>query len=180
MKKFNFIFVTVVLSAIVHYSVYLKGQNERLENMLKLSDLHAKISEGMSNELLHANVMNLNNNNKDMLTQQGRIEGVLAVMRNEEDYTTAWHDGYERGLNQTDDMLSMEYDRGYHSAMKDANAHKVSPDHPVIPSSPRPVIDNAIKTPSFDENVKLPATSEEVDKLNVKIENLFVPAPEDN
>ena len=32
---------------------------------------------------------------------------------------------------------------------------------------------DAIKTPSFDENVKLPETQDEVNKLNIKIENLF-------
>ena len=171
----NLIIVSVVLafSVVLHYTVYLHNQNSRLEQMTEMANLHAKISEGMANEILYSNVMNLNNNNKEILSQQGKIEGILAVMRNEEDYSVSWHDGYERGLNQTEDMLSTEYDRGYHSAMKDANAHLISPDHPVIPASPRPVIDSAIKIPSFDENVKLPETDDEVNKLNIKIENLF-------
>ena len=176
MKK-NLVIVlgVVIFSAVVHYGVHLKIHNDNLKHMVEMSNLHAKISEGMADELLYKHVMNLNNDNKAILTQQGKLEGILAVMRNEEEYTTSWHEGYERGLNQTDDMLSVEYDRGYHSGIKDANSHLISPDHPVIPASPRPVLEGAIKTPSFDENVKLPETEDEVNKLNVEIEKLFVP-----
>ena len=173
MKNFTIVLAVLVLSVVAHYTVYLQGQNGTLKQMVQMANLHAKISEEMSDEILYNNIMNLNSTNKEMLSQQGRIEGILAVMRNEEDFSTAWHEGYERGLNQTDDMLSAEYDRGYHSAMKDANAHLISPDHPVIPAAPRPVVSDAIKTPSFDENVKLPETDDEVNKLNIKIENLF-------
>tara|TARA_R110002012_G_scaffold269906_4_gene454117 strand:- start:323 stop:859 length:537 start_codon:yes stop_codon:yes gene_type:complete len=173
MKNFTIVLAVLVLSVVAHYTVYLQGQNGTLKQMVQMANLHAKISEEMSDEILYSNVLNLNNDNKEILTQQGKIEGVLSVMRNEEDYSVSWHDGYERGLNQTEDMLSMEYDRGYHSAMKDANAHLISPDHPIIPATPRPVVSDAIKTPSFDENVKLPETQDEVNKLNIKIENLF-------
>jgi hypothetical protein len=176
MKK-NLVIVlgVVIFSAMVHYGVHLKIYNDNLKQMVEMSNLHAKISEGMADELLYNHVMNLNDNNKEMLTQQGKLEGILSVMRNEEEYTTAWHEGYDRGLNQTDDMLSMEYNRGYHSGIKDANSHLISPDHPTIPSSPRPVLEGAIRTPSFDENVKLPETEDEVNKLNIEIEKLFVP-----
>ena len=173
MKNFTIVLAVLVLSVVAHYTVYLQGQNSTLKQMVQMANLHAKISEEMSDEILYNNVLNLNNDNKEMLTQQGKIEGILAVMRNEEEYSTSWHEGYERGLNQTEDMLSMEYDRGYHSAMKDANAHLISPDHPIIPATPRPIVSDAIKTPSFDENVKLPETNDEVNKLNIKIENLF-------
>ena len=175
MKNFTIALVVLVMSVVAHYTVYLQGQNSTLKQMVQMANLHAKISEEMSDEILYNNVLNLNNDNKEMLTQQGKIEGILAVMRNEEEYSTSWHEGYERGLNQTEDMLSMEYERGYHSAMKDANSHLISPEHPIIPATPRPIVSDAIKTPSFDENVKLPETNDEVNKLNIKIENLFEP-----
>ena len=109
MKK-NLVIVlgVVIFSAMVHYGVHLKVHNDNLSHMVEMSDLHAKISEGMANELLYKHVMNLNNDNKEILTQQGKIEGILAVMRNEEDFMNAWHEGYERGLSQVNDMLSME------------------------------------------------------------------------
>ena len=175
MKNFTIALVVLVMSVVAHYTVYLQGQNSTLKQMVQMANLHAKISEEMSDEILYNNILNLNNDNKEMLTQQGKIEGILAVMRNEEEYSTSWHEGYERGLNQTEDMLSMEYERGYHSAMKDANSHLISPEHPIIPATPRPIVSGAIKTPSFDENVKLPETNDEVNKLNIKIENLFEP-----
>ena len=158
MKNFTIVLAVLVLSVVAHYTVYLQGQNSTLKQMVEMANLHAKISEEMSDEILYNNILNLNNDNKEMLTQQGKIEGILAVMRNEEEYSTSWHEGYERG---------------YHSAMKDANSHLISPEHPIIPATPRPIVSDAIKTPSFDENVKLPETDDEVNKLNIKIENLF-------
>ena len=67
----------------------------------------------------------------------------------------------------------MEYDRGYHAAMK-----QTFPEHPTfINNSPKEVNEEAIKTPSFDESTgsTLPEIQDEIDLLNLKIENLFEP-----
>ena len=59
MKKFGFVFGVVVLSVVAHYTIYLQGQNGTLKQMVEMANLHAKISEEMSDEILYNNIMNL-------------------------------------------------------------------------------------------------------------------------
>jgi len=168
-KRMCAIIVFSLFFTLMNYNVTLQRRIEHVESKCSLEDMRSKINNEWANEIFYQQVMGLGEQNKDILVQQGKIEGVLDYMNHEGDYQTAWHSGYERGLNQTEDYAEMEYERGYHSAMKD-----VFPEHPIV-KRPRPVVDTAIKTPDFDDKVgeTLPIVESSVESINKKASELF-------
>ena len=157
----------LVTGTAINYVVHLHGRIESLKGLLTLSEMRSDINTEWANEVTWDTV---NKNTQSMLKEQGRLEGIVQLMDGTayDDTYTVWHEGYQRGLDQSSDFADMEYDRGYHSAMK-----QVFPEHPTI--VPRPVVEEAIKTPTFDESIggTLSDNEEEIKSINQKIENLF-------
>ena len=86
-----------------------------------------------------------------------------------------WHEGYMRGLGQTEweyDVLSeTNYNKGYKEALEKAFPDGDYPQYVNYP--PREVKGNVIKTPEFDNNLKgLKDNTEVVDQLNDKIKQI--------
>lgn len=154
---------------LANYSISLKKEISRLEGIVQLEDLRSNVNGEWLSELLYSRMSDLNGQTNDSLVQQGRLEGITTFLRNEEDFSSIWHEGYERGLSQNEYIADMKYEDGYHAAMKD-----VSPEHPDI-SQLRPVKEGAILTPSFDENIgdTVPSVEESIEVFNKKVENLF-------
>lgn len=54
----------------------------------------------------------------------GRLEGLLTLASPEAKTghwsSQVWHDGYDRGLQQSKDMADLSYNTGYHAALKDS------------------------------------------------------------
>jgi hypothetical protein len=156
----------------------------RLNGQVKLSEMQSSINVEWANELLWDRINDVHTLTKDQLVAQGRVEGIVSYLSgdNTQEMNDLWHEGYARGLAQSDyeyEVISgANYEKGYHAAMQNS-----FPEHPVtsfgfgnetprnINETPRNVNENAIKTPEFDENNKdLESTEELVDKLNDKIE----------
>ena len=88
-----------------------------------------------------------------------------------------WHEGYMRGLSQTDweyDVISeTNYKKGYKEALDVAFPNGDYPQYVNYP--PREVNEDAIKTPEFDDSLKgLKDNTEVIDQLNDKIKPLFL------
>ena len=154
---------------LANYSISLQKEISRLEGIVQLEELRSKVNSEWANELLYSRMSDLNGLTSDSLVQQGRLEGITTFLRDEEDFSSTWHEGYEQGLSQNEYIADMKYEDGYHAAMED-----VYPDHAVIIEK-RPVEEGAILTPSFDENVgeTLQSTEEAIEEFNQKVENLF-------
>ena len=161
----------LVAGTAINYIIHLHGRIESLKGLVTLSEMRSDINTEWANDVTWDAV---HQNTQDMLKEQGRLEGIVQLMDGTayDDAYTMWHEGYQRGLNQSSDFADMEYDRGYHAAMK-----QVFQEHPTVNNPPKEINREAIKTPKFDESTgsTLPETNEEVDKLNIKIENLFEP-----
>jgi hypothetical protein len=168
-KKIAVFCVAASFFTLANYSISLQREISRLEGIVQLEELRSKVNSEWANELLYGRISDLNGQASDSLVQQGRLEGITTFLRNEEDFSSIWHEGYERGLSQNEYIADMKYEDGYHAAMKD-----VRPDHPDI-SQLRPVKEGAILVPSFDENIgdTLPSVEESIEVFNKKVENLF-------
>ena len=76
---------------------------------------------------------------EEIVRGQGRIEGIVHAINpdNLPDYTTACHDGYDRGLNQTEDEKQSFYAQGYRDAKLGKELRLVN----------QPVADDAVPIP---------------------------------
>ena len=186
-QKISTFFVAGVFFTLMNYTLTVYRENTRLENMVRLEEMRSEVNNEMVDELLWSKVNDIHNLTKDQLIGQGRLEGVVSYLSggNQDIIDNLWHEGYARGLSQNEyeyDIISKnEYEKGYHSAMQDISEGESHPDFvprkeiQFVNESPRELIPNAIKKPSFDSNVELPDTEKEIGLLNIKIEDFFNP-----
>ena len=150
-QKFGLCAVLLAIGTVANYAIYLQGKVTELENLLQLSDMRSDINESWANDLTWS-VMN--NQTKDMLKQQGRIEGLVSAIDpdTKNEYSTMWHEGYQRGLDQTEDTIEMveqrAYKEGYNQALEKSG--KTLEESEIIPSG-KPVNSQAISKPAFDQ-----------------------------
>tara|TARA_Y100000310_G_scaffold65019_1_gene60538 strand:- start:922 stop:1458 length:537 start_codon:yes stop_codon:yes gene_type:complete len=168
-KKISVFCAVASFFTLANYSISLQKEISRLEGIVQLEELRSKVNSEWANELLYSRMSDLNGLTSDSLVQQGRLEGITAFLRNEEDFSSTWHEGYEQGLSQNEYIADMRYEDGYHAAMQD-----VDPNHPDI-SQLRPVKEGAILIPTFDDKIgeTLPSVEESIEEFNQKAENLF-------
>jgi hypothetical protein len=139
MEKVNRRFVAVsaiLLVTLVNYTIYLTSENSRLTHMVQLSDTRSDINQEWANEITHVMINKLNDNHEEGMRSQGRMEGIVDYLTKPEDYQSVWHEGYQRGLNQSEEMARIEKE-------EDDNA-----------PFDRPINPDAIKKPDFDKNIE--------------------------
>ena len=126
----------VAVVTLVNYGVWQHGENTRLNDMLELSDMRSDLSQEWTNEVPYSLLHKLNDNHEEGMRIQGRMEGIVDYLTKPEDYQSVWHEGYQRGLNQSEEMARMEKEA-------DDNA-----------PFDRPINPDAIKKPDFDKKIE--------------------------
>ena len=126
----------VAVVTLVNYGIWQHGENTRLNNILELSDMRIELSQEWTNEVTFSLLNKLNDNHKEGMISQGRMEGIVEYLTNPKDYQSVWHEGYQRGLNQSEEMARMEKEA-------DDNA-----------PFDRPINPDAIKKPDFDKKIE--------------------------
>ena len=126
----------VAVVTLVNYGVWQHGENTRLNNMLELSDMRSELSQEWTNEVTFSLLNKLDDNHKEGMISQGRMEGIVEYLTNPKDYQSVWHEGYQRGLNQSEEMARIEKEA-------DDNA-----------PFDRPINPDAIKKPDFDKQIE--------------------------
>ena len=126
----------VTVATLVNYGVWQHGENTRLNNMLVLSDMRSELSQEWTNEVTFSLLNKLNDNHKEGMMAAGRMEGIVEYLTNPEGYQSVWHEGYQRGLNQSAEMARIEKE-------DDDNA-----------PFDRPINPDAIKKPDFDKKIE--------------------------
>tara|TARA_Y100000310_G_scaffold252667_1_gene259391 strand:- start:392 stop:985 length:594 start_codon:yes stop_codon:yes gene_type:complete len=180
MKKFHAFMLFAIVFTAVNSMLLQQWKIGYLNNQLTLSEMRGNINTEWTNELLWSRINDVHDLTKDQLVGQGRIEGVVSYLsgENQEMIDNLWHEGYMRGLAQTDyeyEVISdSNYEKGYHAAMQDA----FPVTHPnvsfgFVNETPRNIPAEAIKTPEFDENNQdLEDNDEVINNLNNKIEEV--------
>tara|TARA_R110002020_G_scaffold451278_1_gene665139 strand:- start:440 stop:871 length:432 start_codon:yes stop_codon:yes gene_type:complete len=126
----------VAVVTLVNYGVWQHGENTRLSNMLELSDMRSNLSQEWTNEVTFSLLNKLDGNHEEGMRNQGRMEGIVEYLTNPKDYHSVWHEGYQRGLNQTEEMAKMEKGELFPT------------------DKPMPVKPDVIKKPDFDKKIE--------------------------
>jgi hypothetical protein len=172
-------FFGFVLLTVLNVGILQQWQISKLNNQLELSDMRAKVNAEFADELLWLQINDVQQLTEDSLIAQGRLEGLVNYFATPEDdrnqIDNLWHEGYMRGLSQTEwefDVISENnYNRGYKDAIEKAFPDGEYPQYVNYP--PREVSGGAIKTPEFDTKLdSLKDNTEVVDQLNDKIKQI--------
>jgi hypothetical protein len=171
-EKFsNFLFplTLALLFTVVNYTITVDRENTRLEGLIELAEMRSDVNNDFVSELLWSRLNDFETYTSDMLITQGRIEGVIDYINNENStyIDNLWHEGYQRGLTQVDFerevIAENNFQRGYEKGQKDKF---------FVSDSPREVNGDAIKQPEFDTKSNLPENSDVIESLNNKIDEL--------
>jgi hypothetical protein len=112
----------VVIAVVATLANALIMQNRTISDLnvqLKIADMRADVNNEFANDILLSTMNTAYQGMSEQIVRgQGRIEGIVQAINpdNRPDYTTAWHDGYDRGLNQTEDEKQSFYAQGYQDA----------------------------------------------------------------
>ena len=126
----------VAVVTLVNYGIWQQGENTRLSNMLELSDMRSNLSQEWTNEVTFSLLNKLDSNHEEGMRNQGRMEGIVEYLTNPKEYHSVWHEGYQRGLNQSEEMAKMEKGELFPT------------------DKPMPVKPNVIKKPDFDKKIE--------------------------
>jgi hypothetical protein len=103
-----------VLAISLGLNGWLYYKHDKLSTVVTLIDQKDKLQQQQMNELTLIMYNKTNDNIAEVARQQGKIEGMLAVIHNikpdSNEHSAVWHAGYHRGLDQAKDMKSLEDD----------------------------------------------------------------------
>ena len=178
MDKQKFLLGLVVLT-VLNVLALQQWKINQLSNHLDISDMRAKVNTEFADELLWLQINDVEQLTQDNLIAQGKLQAMVDYYAQDEgtrnQIDNLWHEGYMRGLGQTEweyDVLSeSNYNKGYKEALEKAFPDGDYPQYVNYP--PREVSNNAIKTPEFDDKLKsLKDNTEVIDQLNDKIKEV--------
>ena len=127
--------LSVAVATLLNYAIWSQARNSRLNDMLELSDMRSDLSQEWTDEVTYSLLNKLDDNHEEGLRTQGRLEGIVEYITNPKDYHSVWHEGYQRGLNQSEEMAKMQKGELF----------------PV--DKPIPVKPNVIEKPEFDKKI---------------------------
>ena len=177
MKKSYALLLFGVVFTAVNAMLLQQWKINKLSASLQLAEMRANINTEWTNELLAQRLNDVHTLSEEALVSQGRLEGVVAYLSgdNKEVQENLWHEGYMRGLSQTDweyDVISeTNFQKGYREALEVAFPNGDFPQYVNYP--PREVKKDAILTPEFDKKAEAIKDNEQViDQLNDKIKQV--------
>ena len=135
MNKLNVV-LSIAVATLLNYSIWTQARNSRLNDMINLSDMRSELSQEWTNEVTFSLLNKLNDSHEEGMRNQGRMEGIVEYITSPKDYQSVWHEGYQRGLNQSEEMARIEKEA-------DDNA-----------PFDRPIKPDAIKKPDFDKKIE--------------------------
>ena len=114
--------IVAVIAVVATFTNALIMQGRTINDLnvqLKIANMRADVNNEFANDILLSTMNTAYQGMSEQIVRgQGRIEGIVHATNpeNKPDYTTAWHDGYDRGLNQTEDENQSFYTQGYQDA----------------------------------------------------------------
>lgn len=101
-----------VLALSLGFNGWLYYKNDRLTQTVLLIDQKDRLQQQQMNEFSLIMYNRTNENIAEVARQQGKLEGMLAVIHNikpdTSEHSAVWHAGYHRGLDQSADMAKMK------------------------------------------------------------------------
>jgi len=92
-KNLNFWTIATIFCAQVIFAMYL--DNSRLRFRLEISEKTKSITEDQVNELMY-NLYSMKIE-KESISSKSYIAGIVDSIKEKDNYSSIWHDGYNRG-----------------------------------------------------------------------------------
>ena len=120
--------IGLVFLTMLNVGILQQWQISNLSNQLDISDMRAKVNTEFADELLWLQINDIEQLTKDNLIAHGKLQGMVDYYAQDEgtrnQIDSLWHEGYMRGLGQTEweyDALSeSNYNKGYKEALEKA------------------------------------------------------------
>ena len=104
--------LVAVLAVSLGLNGWLYYKHDRLSTVVTLIDQKDKLQQQQMNEYSFIMYQKTNENIAEVARQNGKIEGMLAVIHNikpdTNEHSQVWHAGYHRGLDQAKDMKAID------------------------------------------------------------------------
>lgn len=105
----------VLVSVSTNLIQYYRSNN--LSHLNQIKTEVGKISQDGFNDVLGLYIQNIRDNTIENAKQSGKLEGMISVVHKippqESEISSIWHAGYQRGLEQTDFVGEMQFEKGY-------------------------------------------------------------------
>lgn len=123
------------MAAIIGFQAY---QNYKNSFVAQIETKRSQINEDMTNEMLWQKISQVDNNQIEIARMQGYNEGINACAYKldpkESQISSIWHSGYYRGLEQTDFVGEIQYEKGYSSGFQNGQRENMKAIQNVIKS----------------------------------------------
>ena len=96
--------LSAALFTTVNYAVWETAANNNLETFVQIQEVRNKINLDENRELHKILLNGVSNQTTEIIKNQGKIEGIVDYIANPKEYYEVWHQGYQKGLNQTEEM----------------------------------------------------------------------------
>lgn len=117
MKKIFVYSLFLVLAASVGANLIQFYNNNKISYISEIRKEAGKLSQDGFAEVMGAYLQNVRDNTIDNAKQQGKLEGIVSLVHKippqESEISSIWHAGYQRGLEQTDFVSEMQFEKGY-------------------------------------------------------------------
>ena len=173
--------ISLLFFTMLNLLVFQQWRHSSLEERYEIEKMRSEVNNEFLDELIWMRLNDIENLSKDHLVSQGRLEGLVSYLSEEPNERDAinqlWHEGYMRGLAQTEwehDVISeTHYNKGYREAIEKAFPDGNYPTYVNYP--PKDVDGSAIGKPEFDSSKageRLNSNKEVIDALNEKIDEI--------
>jgi len=117
----NIIALSAALFTTVNYAVWETAANNSLKTLVQVQEVRNKINLDENRELHKILLNNVSGQTTEIIKNQGKIEGIVDYIANPKEYYEIWHQGYQKGLNQTEETVNNTKEIGFEKP-KDAPA----------------------------------------------------------
>ena len=125
----------IIVSLLLISNLFLVLQLVFIYNQQQILKERTKIMEDGYQEITSNYLNQIKNSNNEIIKNQGKIEGIMAVIfnvkPNENDYSKIWHAGYNAGSEVADFTEYSAYESGYMSACQDYQIPVPLVPHPI-------------------------------------------------
>jgi hypothetical protein len=125
MQRYRDIVATGFIVVLGLWAGYSQFRADKAAQLSQLSSEAAKLADRDSADTMLTVLSSIRENTVEMSRMQGKIEGMVSVAMNlpvENNLTSGvWHEGYYKGLKQSEDEKQLFYTQGYHKATEDMN-----------------------------------------------------------
>lgn len=110
-----------VFLASLAMNTYQFYQIQKFDSFEKIMVQKDKLLSDGYNDIALSYLEKIKNNQDDILKNQGRLEGILAVVHNfspdENLHSAVWHDGYNRGEDNLNYAFETAFNEGFNKAL---------------------------------------------------------------